>query len=84
MSKHISAAVLIFFGTTGAALSVDLPTYEIGGFTVTPHQLAVVGPADVRERSPTPTLTWDGMPASPHQIAVLTARRKTISEAKAP
>jgi hypothetical protein len=53
------------------------PTFELTGFPISPHQVAVLGSAQVNERSATPKLMLAGMPASPHQIAVLTRRAKT-------
>jgi hypothetical protein len=70
----IAAATALMFGGTGAA-AAELPTYEIMGLPITPHQLVAVNSGLIQERSPTPTLTVAGMPASPHQIAVLTPRR---------
>jgi len=49
------------------------PTFELMGFPITPHQVAVLGGRNVQEQSP-PTLTHGDMPASPHQVAVLTPR----------
>ena len=63
----------------GVATAAEVPTYELMGFPITPHQFSVVGSAYVQERSPTPALTLAGMPASPHQIAVLTPRSSTIA-----
>jgi hypothetical protein len=60
--------------------TVELPTFELMGFPITRHQVAVLGSAQVRERAPTPTLTLAGMPASPHQVAVLTPRPKTTDD----
>ncbi len=71
------AATALMLGGAGAA-AAELPTYEIMGFPVTPHQVSVVGSAHVQERAPTSTLTVAGMPASPHQIAVLTPRPRMI------
>ena len=48
------------------AEAAELPTYELRGFLISPHQLSVAGSARVEERSPVPTLTLGGMPASPH------------------
>jgi hypothetical protein len=62
-------ATLMLGGAIEAA--AEPPTYELGGFPVTPHQFSVVGSANVQERSPTPSLMLDGMPASPHQVTVL-------------
>jgi hypothetical protein len=59
-------------GATAAA--GELPTFEVSGFPMTRHQVAVLGSANVAEQAPSPALTWRGMPASPHQVAVLTPR----------
>jgi hypothetical protein len=67
----IAAIAALMLGGAGAA-AAELPTFEMMGFPITPHQVQVVGAAHVQERSPTPTLTLGGMPASPHQVAVLT------------
>ncbi len=69
-----AAAALILSGTAAAA--GELPSYEVMGFPITPHQLVAVNSAQVQERSPAPMQTLGGMPASPHQIAVLTPRSK--------
>jgi hypothetical protein len=65
------------------ACALRLPTFELSGFPISPHQAAVLGSAQVEESTVTPTLTLDGVPASPHQIAVLTprAKRQKIAEA---
>jgi hypothetical protein len=59
----------------------ELPTYELMGVPITPAQMQVLSPAQVRESSPTPTLVVDGVPASPHQVAVLTPRPRTTRAA---
>src|SRR6516165_12311273 len=63
--------------------SAAVPSYEVKGFPITPHQFSVVGSAHVEEQSPSPSLMMAGMPASPHQVAVLTPRPKIIEEPKA-
>jgi hypothetical protein len=65
-------------GATGAA---ELPAFELMGFPITPHQVAVLGSAHVQEQARNPTLTLGGMPASPHQIAVLTPRSRATRAA---
>lgn len=70
----VCAVVLILSGF--GAKAAELPVYEMSGFPITPHQLAVLGPASVEEQAPTGPNTVAGMPASPHQIAVLSPRRK--------
>jgi hypothetical protein len=74
----IAAAAALMLGGPGAAAG-ELPTYEVMGFPITPHQLAVLGSAHVQERSPTLTLTLAGMPVSPNQIAILTPRSKVTA-----
>ena len=74
----ILAAVTPVILSGGGARAAELPTYELMGFPISPHQLSVLGSAHVEERSPVPTLTLNGMPASPHQVAVLTPHRETI------
>jgi hypothetical protein len=61
-----------------SAAAAALPSYEVMGFPITPHQSSVVGSAHVEEQSPSPLLTMAGMPASPHQVAVLAPRPRTI------
>ena len=63
--------------------SAAVPSYEVKGFPITPHQFSVVGSAHVEEQSPSPSLTMAGMPASPHQVAVLTPRSKTTEQVTA-
>jgi hypothetical protein len=60
------------------ASAAAVPSYEVMGFPITPHQFSVVGSANVKEQSPNPSLMMAGMPASPHQAAVLTPRPRTI------
>jgi hypothetical protein len=68
----IATIALMMVGV--AAPAAELPTFELTGFPITPHQVAVVGGTGVREQALTPALTFGGMPASPHQIAALTPR----------
>ncbi len=72
-------AIAVILDVAGAA-AADLPTFELTGFPITPHQVAVVGAANVEEQSATPTLTLGGMPASSHQIAVLTPRPRMAEQ----
>jgi hypothetical protein len=72
-----SAAVIM---SAVDAVAGELPTFEVLGFPITHLQVAIVGSAHVRERSPTPALTFAGMPASPHQISVFTPRPKIAQE----
>lgn len=80
----VAAIAAVMLGGS-AATAAQLPTFEMMGLPITPHQVAVVGAgsARVQERSPTPTLRLGSMPASPHQIAVLTRRSKVTGGAAA-
>jgi hypothetical protein len=71
--------VVILQGAAVAA-AAELPTYESMGLPITALQTSVVGSTHVQEVSPVPTLTAGGMPASPHQIAVLTARKNIVGQ----
>jgi hypothetical protein len=70
----IAAAALMMLN--GNVLAAQLPTYEIAGFPVTPHQASVIGSPSVQEKVPSPDPAANGMPASPHQIQVLTPDRE--------
>ena len=65
-------AIVVLRGVPTAA--AELPAFELRGFSITSHQVAVVGGTGVQEQAATPALTFHDMPASPHQIAVLTRR----------
>ena len=67
-----------------ASRAAELPAFQLGGFPVTSHQVAVLGGADVSEQPPVATLTLGGMPASPSQIAILTPRPRMTSMAETP
>jgi hypothetical protein len=77
----VATATLIV--VAAPATAAELPTFEVLGFPITPHQVAVIGGANVQEQSPTPSLTRGGMPASPHQVAVLTPRAGMTAKAAA-
>lgn len=83
MSRLFSTATLVatFMLSGAGAFAGELPTYEVAGFPISPHQFVAVPSADVQERAPIATLTVSGMPASPHQIMVLTPRRQTAQGA---
>src|SRR5882724_11297933 len=72
----IGATVVVLGGINAKA--EGRPAFERFGFPITQTQVAVLGPAGVRERSPTPTLMLYGMPASPHQVAVLSPRPRSV------
>jgi len=78
LSIIATSAVLI---TIVDASASELPTFELLGFPVSRHQVAVLGSANIEEQAPSPTLTWGGMPASPHQVAVLTPRPRVAEKA---
>jgi len=75
----IAATVFCLVGG-GVASAAEIPTYELEGFPITPHQFSVVGSANVQEQSPTPSLVLSGMPASPHQLAVVTPRSRDTQQ----
>jgi hypothetical protein len=84
MKKMSLIAAIAAATTVGSGAGAgELPTFELLGFPITRHQVAVTGAQNVEEQSPTPTLTLGGMPASPHQVAVLTPRSRTRAEAAA-
>ena len=74
----IGATVVVLGGINAKA--EERPAFERFGFPITQTQVAVLGSAGVRERSPAPTLMLYGMPASPHQVAVLSPRLRSVKE----
>ena len=75
MNKLLSIAAITAVSLVGAvAKATELPSWELMGFPISPHQFSVLGSASIKEQSPSPSLTMAGMPASPHQVAVLTPR----------
>jgi hypothetical protein len=81
MTRVLLIAVVATILDAVSAAAAELPTFELRGFPITPHQVAVVGSANVEEHSTTPTLMFGGMPASPHQVAVLTQRSRAAEQA---
>ena len=89
--KNLSLVVTAIAAIVGmstdyaGACALHLPSFELTGFPISRHQVAVLGAVQVEESAVMPTLMFAGMPASPHQIAVLTPRSKTakIVEASA-
>ena len=75
MTKQaLAAAAILMLGMAGATAG-ELPSYDVGGFPITPHQMSVLGlSGSVRERPAAPMLLREGILASPHQIAVLSPR----------
>ena len=75
----VAAVTASILGGAGAS-AAELPSYELMGFPINPHQFSVVGSANIKERSPSASLAMAGMPASPHEVAVLTARPRSIEK----
>ena len=71
------AAVIVVDSSAGAAA---LPNFELIGFPITRHQVALIGGTNLQDLSPAPTLTFGGMPASPVQIAILTPRPSSMAK----
>jgi hypothetical protein len=69
----IATATAFALGPVGASAR-GLPQYEFAGFPISPIQITVLGLGAIQEHSATPTLTLNGMPASPHQIAIIGPR----------
>ena len=78
LSIAAAAALTMTYGV--GVTAAELPTYEVVSFPITPHQLVALAPAHAQQALPASTLTMDGMPASPHQIAVLRPRQRVIDE----
>jgi hypothetical protein len=81
--KQLLAGTAIVVMLSGAGTAAELPAFEMLGFPITPHQVAVVGSGYVREQPPAMMLTLGGMPASFHQVAVLTPRSRATETAAA-
>jgi hypothetical protein len=60
---------------SGIASAQEFPFYELSGFPIGLPQISIMGAtANLKEKSPSTSLTVGGMPASPLQILVLTPR----------
>jgi hypothetical protein len=81
VKRLLATTVLGFVILGSAARAAELPAFEVSTFPATPLQVAVIGGAGVQEQAATPTLTRNGMPASPHQLSILTPRRDTVAAA---
>jgi len=80
----LAAAAILLLGMAGATAG-ELPRYDMAGLPITPHQMSVLGQSgDVREQPPAPSLLFDGMPASPLQIAVLSRHPQTAAQSARP
>jgi hypothetical protein len=82
MKKVFFLAGVVALSAGGAPAS-ELPAFEVMGFPISRHQVAVLGSANVQERAAEPSLVLAGMPASPHQISVLSLRQKIVTEVSA-
>jgi hypothetical protein len=71
----VKAATGMLVLIAAEASGAELPSYELAGFPISPHQWSVVGSANIIEQSPSPSLTMAGMPASHHQVSVLTPQQ---------
>lgn len=81
MIKLLSIAAITAISLSGAvAKATELPSYELMGFPISSHQFSLLGSANVKEQSPSSSLTMAGMPASPHQVSVLTPRPRITEE----
>jgi hypothetical protein len=82
MTNHcpiLAAAAILMLGMAGATAG-ELPSYDVAGFPITPHQMSVLGQSGgVHEQPAVPPPLREGMPASPHQIAVLGNRPATTA-----
>ena len=76
----VKAATGMLVLIAAEASAAELPSYELAGFPISPHQWSVVGAANIKEQPPSPSLTMAGMPASPHQLAVVTPRPRATQE----
>ena len=75
-----AAVAAVILGTADVTAAAELPAFESAGLPITTLQAAVLEPPHVQELSPVSALAAGGMPASPHQIAVLTARKRIVGE----
>ena len=81
MKRLLLIAAISAVSLSGAvAKATELPSYELMGFPISPHQFSVLGSANIKEQSPSPSLTMAGMPASHHQVSVLTPRSRIPEE----
>jgi hypothetical protein len=67
--QAIFAAAAIAVGGA-SAMAGELPTYQVDGIVMTPHQQSVLTPSNAQERLPEVAFAN----GSPHQVMVLTSR----------
>jgi hypothetical protein len=61
---------------SGIASAQEFPCYELSGFPISLVQISLMGaPTNLKEQSPSTSLTVGSMPASPLQVLVVTPRR---------
>ncbi|MBH5396727.1 hypothetical protein HZZ13_02815 [Bradyrhizobium sp. CNPSo 4010] len=65
----IAAAAALLMGSVGAN-AAELPTYEVLGFPITPHQFVILGPANAQQ----------GTPAAGVSAPILTPRQEARDE----
>lgn len=56
------------------ATAGELPVFEVAGFPISPHQMMVLGPANVQEQLRESALLPAGLSASPVQLSILVPR----------
>ena len=69
LTFSIATAALAIAGAT-ATFAAELPTYEAGGFPVSPVQVRVLGAANVQQQVAAPAST-----VTVHQASVLAPRK---------
>ena len=79
ISALMTGIALVALNAT-AAPAAELPTFEVAGFPISPHQVAVMGSRNVEEQAAVASLTSGGMPASPLQLMVLAPRHRVIEQ----
>jgi hypothetical protein len=82
----IATAAALLMGSVGAN-AADLPTYEVLGFPITPHQFVILGPANAQQATPVagvsaPVLT--PRQASRHEQIANNAAREITALALSP
>jgi hypothetical protein len=80
--SHVDQSGLFEVLRAADASGGELPQYEVMGFPISPLQMSVLRSGGIEEQSLSPTLTLQGMPASPHQIAVIGFRTKQHARAE--
>jgi len=79
----IAAIAAVALRVTNAT-AAELPTFELTGFPISPHQISVLGRTGIREQPAVPVLLSGEMQASPHQLAVLAPRLRITNPSASP